>query len=347
MTTFNIESLIRPHLLKITPYSTARDEYRGKAEVFLDANENPYPAAWHRYPDPHQAELKGVISALKNINPEKIFIGNGSDEVIDLIIRLLCEPGQDVIVIPDPTYGMYQVSAQINHAGIIKVPLTSSFNLEARDILKAVGPRTKIIFLCSPNNPSGNLLDKNQVREILARFNGLVVVDEAYIDFSDDQGFLPELDNWPNLMIMQTLSKAYGLAGLRLGLAFARANLIKWLNNIKPPYNISHAAQALALERLRKTDEVNRQIKEIINQRNRLANQLQTLAVVEQVFPSQANFLLVRFKDARQIYNYLLQNGIIVRDRSAVLHGRNCLRITVGTPNENTKLISALQQFKP
>ncbi len=338
MTHFNPSAFIRPHLLTLKPYSTARDEYQGKAGIFLDANENPYPAEWHRYPDPHQNQLKQVISTIKNVPAEKIFIGNGSDEVIDLLIRLVCQPGQDHIIITEPTYGMYEVSAHINNVPVRKVSLTQAFDVTAEAIIQRTDNQSKILFLCSPNNPTGNLLNKNQIENILDNFTGLVVIDEAYIDFADDPGFLPQLDKWPNLIVMQTLSKAYGLAGLRIGLAFGHPELIAWLNKIKPP-------QKLAIEKLSRMSQIRKQVEEIIYQRKLLAGQLQQLPIVEQVFPSQANFLLVRFTRARQVYQYLLSKGIIVRDRTAVLHGTNCLRITVGTPQENNQLIRALLQL--
>jgi histidinol-phosphate aminotransferase len=347
MTNFNLHQLIRPHLLRLNPYSTARDEYKGKPGIFLDANENPYPGNWNRYPDPHQVELKKAISSIKNISAEQIFIGNGSDEVIDLMIRLCCEPGLHAVITTDPTYSMYQVSAQINGVEAIKVPLKANFGLSAEAVLQAVYPEVRIIFLCSPNNPSGNLLEKDEVRRILRNFNGIVVVDEAYIDFADDGGFLPELNQWPNLVVMQTLSKAWGLAGLRLGMAFGSPELIAWLNKIKPPYNISQAAQQFALQKLRNHTEVAHQINEIKSERNRLARELTRLPSVVKVFTSQANFLLVQFTHAGQVYEYLLQHGIIVRNRSNVLHGHNCLRITVGTPEENNTLIRILQHFIP
>lgn len=343
---FNISAIIRPHLKQLKPYSTARDDFKGIAEIFLDANENPYPSGYNRYPDPHQINLKKKISTLKKIAPEHIFIGNGSDEVIDLLIRLCCEPQQDAILTIDPTYGMYEVCAQINAVRTIKIPLTESFELNAEAIIQASDNTVKIIFLCSPNNPSGNLLHKEEMRKIIRSFHGLVVVDEAYIDFASDDGFLPELSQWPNLIVMQTLSKAYGLAGLRLGLAFAHPDIIRWLNKIKPPYNISQAAQHNALQHLDNPDRLRHQIKEIVTERDRLIEQLRQLKTVLKVFPSDANFLLVRFNNARAVYDFLLKKGIIVRNRSSVLHGTNCLRITVGTPEENKMLVGTLLQFE-
>lgn len=343
--TFNIIQFIRPHLQQLKPYSTARDDFQGMAEVFLDANENPYPSAFNRYPDPHQLRLKEKIGLLKKVKTENIFIGNGSDEVIDLLIRLCCEPRKDTILTIDPTYGMYEVSAQINGVSTIKFPLTESFELVAEKLISTLDNTVKIIFLCTPNNPSGNLLNKEEIRKIIRAFKGLIVIDEAYIDFADDEGFLPELGKWPNLVVMQTLSKAYGLAGLRLGVAFADSAIIGWLNKIKPPYNISQAAQQHALQHLKNAEIIQNQINEIKAEREKLFARLRMLKIVEKVFPSDANFLLVRFVHSRPVYDYLLQKGIIVRDRSSVRHGNNCLRITIGTPEENKRLIDALQKF--
>ncbi len=343
--TFDLTKIIRPHLYKLKPYSTARDDFKGIADVFLDANENPYPSGYNRYPDPHQLKLKEKISFLKKIAQDNIFIGNGSDEVIDLVIRLCCEPQKDSVLTIDPTYGMYEVSAQINNVRIIKIPLTKNFALDTERIIKSTDTAVKVIFLCSPNNPSGNLLNKEEIRKIIAAFNGLVVVDEAYIDFADDDGFLPELHEWPNLIIMQTLSKACGLAGLRIGLAFAHAEIITWLNKIKPPYNISQAAQYHALQHLENHQLIINQIRMIIEERKKLAEELSRLNTVMKVFPSDANFLLVQFNNSKAVYEHLVKNGIIVRDRSSVLHCTNCLRITAGTPEENRKLIDVLQKF--
>ncbi|MCX7637624.1 MAG: histidinol-phosphate transaminase [Cyclobacteriaceae bacterium] len=346
-TTFDITRIIRPHLLTLKPYSTARDEFQGVADIFLDANENPYPSAYHRYPDPHQRKLKEKISRLKNVSPENIFIGNGSDEVIDLIIRLTCEPKQHSLLITNPTYGMYEVSAQINGIKTIRVPLTDTFEVDPEKVLSYVNPSVKVIFLCSPNNPSGNLLNKEAVRKVIDSFTGLVVVDEAYIDFSGDGGFLPELNKWPNLVVMQTLSKAYALAGLRIGLAMGNADVIAWLNKIKPPYNVSSAAQEYAMKQLDDQSTFRKQVEEIIAERNSMVTKLSGIKTVLYVYPSDANFLLVRFTNARAVYRHLLSNGIIVRDRSTVLHGDNCLRITIGTPAENKKLIETLNKFEP
>lgn len=344
--TFDLSKVIRPHLYKLRPYSTARDDFKGIADVFLDANENPYPSGFNRYPDPHQLKLKEKISSLKKIATENIFIGNGSDEVIDLVIRLCCEPQKDAILTIEPTYGMYEVSAQINGVRTVKIPLTQCFELEAEDIIEAIDHTVKVIFLCTPNNPSGNLLNKEAVRKVISAFYGLVVVDEAYIDFADDAGFLPELSKWPNLIVMQTLSKAYGLAGLRIGLAFAHPEIIRWLNKIKPPYNISQAAQIHAIQHLENQEVIPNQVRMIKSERRILAEKLSRLDMVQKVFPSDANFLMVRFNHSKAVYDYLLKNGIIVRDRSSVLHGNNCLRITVGTSEENQKLINALIQFE-
>jgi histidinol-phosphate aminotransferase len=341
------EKIIRQHIHTVQPYSTARDEFDGQAEIYLDANENPYPSPYNRYPDPHQRQLKEEIARIKQVEPDQIFIGNGSDEAIDLLIRLCCEPNRDAVVIPDPTYGMYAVSAQINAVPVIRIPLTAGFQLDADAMLEAAHPSVKIIFLCSPNNPSGNLLDKNLVRKIIRSFNGWVVVDEAYIDFADDPGFLPELNQWPNLIVLQTFSKAWGLAGLRTGMAFASKDIVRLLNKIKPPYNISSVVQRLVLDELQKREKVEQHIQEIKEQRNQLEQELKRLSIVQHIYPSDANFLLVRFAEARQVFHYLLKNGIIVRDRSSVRHGTNCLRITIGTPGENRRLLEVLNNFMP
>lgn len=342
---FILKKLIRPHLFNLKPYSTARDEFAGVAEIYLDANENPFPTAYHRYPDPHQLQLKTKISKLKGIPEDCICLGNGSDEIIDLLIRLCCEPHRHTVLTMNPTYGMYEVSAQINGIPVIKCPLTATFELQSNTVLQLVDDSVRIIFLCSPNNPSGNLLNKDEVRKILSGFDGLVVIDEAYIDFSDDEGFLPEISQWPNLVVIQTLSKAWGMAGLRIGLAFAHPEIIHWLAKIKPPYNIGSAAQTYALSKLNNIEEFRHQVAIIRSERVRLTETLKRLSIVQHIFHSDANFLLVQFTDSRAVYHYLLQNKIIVRDRSTVLHGENCLRITVGTPEENDRLLNTLQQY--
>lgn len=339
----NIQSLLRENIKNLKPYSTARDEFRGTARVYLDANENPFPTGYNRYPDPLQQKLKAQISKLKNIPPEKIFLGNGSDEAIDLIIRAFCVPGKDSILITEPTYGMYAVCAETNDVGIKRVTLNSNFDLDIKAVNKALDASVKVVFLCSPNNPTGNLLSKEKIKNLLTPRNGIVVVDEAYIDFSNQTGFLPLVNKFQNLIVLQTFSKAWGLAGLRLGMAFASAEIVSVLNKIKYPYNINFLTQALALKKLSSDTKKNSQVKKIISQRVWLKNQLLTIPVVQKVYPSDANFLLVKMTNARSVYNHLVKHGIIVRDRSTVVLCENCLRITVGTPAENKKLIQTLK----
>jgi histidinol-phosphate aminotransferase len=339
----NISDLVRKNIKVLKPYSSARDEFEGDASVFLDANENPYPSGYNRYPDPHQKKLKIKISELKKANPDQIFLGNGSDEAIDLLFRAFCEPGVDEVIIPQPTYGMYSVSANINDVKIKSVNLTTDFDVDVDSILAQATSKTKLLFLCSPNNPSGNLLSAEKVNRLIKGFSGIVVVDEAYIDFSSEPGFVPLLNQYNNLVVLQTLSKAWGLAGLRLGLAFASPEIISVLDKIKPPYNINTLSQSVALQALNETEKKNGQVQEILAQRALLATQLQAVKSVARMYPSDANFILVRIKEARQVYQKLVAKGIVVRDRSNVILCDDCLRITVGTPEENQKLINELQ----
>jgi len=339
----NIQSLIRENIKKLKPYSTARDEFKGTADVYLDANENPFTSAYNRYPDPLQKKLKERIGEIKKINASQIFLGNGSDEAIDLIIRAFCEPGKNSILITEPTYGMYAVCAGVNDVQIKKVNLNPDFDLDLKVIKENLDDNVKIIFLCSPNNPSGNLLSENKITDLLKSFDGIVVVDEAYIDFAGMSGFLPALSSHPNLIILQTLSKAWGLAGLRLGMAFASEEIISVLNKIKYPYNINVLTQQVVLEKLSSIEEKNKQVDAILQQRSILTQQLQTIPMVQRVYPTDANFVLVKMKDARKIYDQLIDHSIIVRDRSTVILCEDCLRITVGTPDENNKLIETLK----
>ncbi len=341
----DIDKLIRPNISNLKPYSTARDEFKGAADIYLDANENPYPSPYHRYPDPLQTRLKAKIASVKKVNPEQIFIGNGSDEAIDLLIRAFCEPAKDAILITEPTYGMYSVCAGVNNVEVIKTKLTPDFQLDTDVIQSSLTPAVKIIFLCSPNNPSGNLLKKELIIRLLNSFQGIVVVDEAYIDFADDEGFLPLISDYQRLVVLQTLSKAWGLAGLRLGMAFAQQELIQVLNKIKYPYNISTLVQQVVLEQLGREEEKVQQVQEIIQQRQKLAEELSGIPLVEHIYPSDANFLLVRVNNARATYDYLLNESIIVRDRSNVVLCDNCLRITIGTPEENQRLLRTLTLF--
>ncbi len=340
---FELEKLVRKNVLKLKPYSSARDEFQGTASVYLDANENPYPdSLYNRYPDPHQLKLKERISEIKNIPVDQIFLGNGSDEPIDLLIRAFCEPGSDNVLIPQPTYGMYTVSAEINYVKIKTVKLTADFDLDEAEVQQAVDPNTKLIFLCSPNNPSGNLLSFEKVKQIISGFSGIVIVDEAYIDFTSYPGFLSLLNQYSNLVVLQTLSKAWGLAAIRLGMCFASKEIVNVLNKIKPPYNISLLSQNAAVEGLQNIDQKNAWVKEIILQRDWMAKELTHIKAVKKVYPSDANFLLVKISNAREMYNQLVSRGIIVRDRSKVILCDDCLRITVGTPLENQTLLKEL-----
>ncbi len=342
MTPDQLRLLIRKNVLQLSPYSSARDEFEGTASVYLDANENPHNTGLNRYPDPHQKTIKNQLSRIKNIPANQIFLGNGSDEAIDLIIRTFCQPGIHRVLIPQPTYGMYKVSAEINEAGIRSVPLTSSFDLDAELVLKNVDSETRIVFLCSPNNPSGNLLSVSSIEKVLRSFNGIVVVDEAYIDFADTPSWTTRLAEFNNLVVLQTLSKAWGLASLRLGMAFAHPFVIEMMNKIKPPYNINGITQEKVESALEKTGQTKQWVAELVSERKRLAEKLSGLRSVLHVYPSDANFLLVKVTDAADKYQQLLQQGIVVRDRSNVTGCEGCLRITVGTPAENDQLINVL-----
>jgi len=342
---FDIERWVRPNVWRMKPYSSARDDFQGAASVYLDANENPLAQRYNRYPDPHQRKLKEKLSELKSVKAEQIFLGNGSDEPIDLIIRAFCEPGKDNVIIPQPTYGMYTVSAETNDVQIKTPALTTDFHLDTGEVLRAIDRQTKIIFLCSPNNPSGNLLRRNDIEHLLNAFEGLVVVDEAYIDFASAPSLSQWLDRYHNLLILQTLSKAWGLAALRLGLCFSNTAVINILNKIKPPYNINEVTQQLVMEALQNAERTKLWVQQIVEQRTRLAEELKKIDYVEKIFPSDANFLLIKVKQPQEIYHYLMKQGIIVRDRSKVKHGEGCLRITVGTEVENTSLIQALKNY--
>jgi histidinol-phosphate aminotransferase len=340
---FDFNSLVRKNILDLKPYSSARDEFKGEAEIFLDANENPYPSPYNRYPDPLQMKVKERLSRIKGISPSQIFLGNGSDEAIDLLIRAFCEPYQDAILVTDPTYGMYQVCADVNAVNTKRVNLTTEYDLDVGAIIDSVDATTKIVFLCSPNNPSGNVMSRSSVFEVLENFSGLVVIDEAYIDFSKEQSFSNELSHYPNLVILQTFSKAWGLAGLRLGMCFASTAIVNTLNKIKYPYNVNIKTQELALEALDKENQKNQWVEEILLQRALLAKELLSVKRVIKIYPSDANFLLVKVDNAPDIYKKLMAMGIIVRDRSKVILCDNCLRITIGTPDENKKLTEALK----
>jgi len=344
-----IDSLVRKNISKLKPYSSARDEFQAPSMedslIYLDANENPFNSDYNRYPDSHQRALKIKIAELKLLTPGQIFLGNGSDEAIDLLIRAFCEPGIDNVIIPQPTYGMYSVCAAISNVEVKQVLLTSEFEIDSTAIEQSWNDHSKIIFLCSPNNPSGNLLNKEAIKSLLLRFQGLVVVDEAYIDFTEDNGFAPLLNEFNNLVILQTLSKAWGLAGLRLGMCFANQEVITILNKIKPPYNINTVTQSVALQQLDKENQKTAWVKEIVAEREKLKKELILLTIVEKVFPSDANFLLVRVSGAKNVYDQLVNQGIIARDRSNVILCEQCLRITVGTPGENKQLIDAIKRL--
>jgi histidinol-phosphate aminotransferase len=344
-TFIDVNSLVRKNILGMKPYSSARDEFHGEAEVFLDANENPYPSPYNRYPDPLQWRVKEKLAEIKGIAPEQIFLGNGSDEPIDLIIRAFCEPNQDSILITEPTYGMYKVCADVNAVNVQQVLLTPDFDLELDAFPKTFDSTTKVVFLCSPNNPTGNVLSRDKILEVLKRFYGLVVIDEAYIDFTKSKSFIHDLKKYPNLVVLQTFSKAWGLAGLRLGMCYASKEIISVLNKIKYPYNINIRTQELALEALDNAYRKDVWVDEILKEREQLKRELQKLEIVDNIFPSDANFLLVRVKDAPAAYQYLIEKRIIVRDRSRVNLCYNCIRITVGTPEENKRLIEALKQL--
>jgi histidinol-phosphate aminotransferase len=346
---FDINNLIRPNIKRLIPYSSARDEFKGDARVFLDANENslgsPLPKWYNRYPDPLQLKVKEKLGLIKRIAVPNIFLGNGSDECIDLLIRAFCEPGIDNIIICPPTYGMYEVSANINNVQVKKINLTEDFQIDLPAIEDGIDAHTKMIFLCSPNNPTGNSLNYEDIEAVMNNYFGLVVIDEAYINFARQKSFLPALKDYPNLVILHTLSKAWGLAALRMGIAFASEEIIMVLNKIKPPYNINQATQELALKAFEEVGQVNEMIKEIINERSLLYKSLVALPVVQHIFPTDANFLLVKVTEPKLIYNYLLSKGIVVRDRSRVELCEGCLRITVGTQKENRQLTEALLAF--
>src|SRR5690606_26502444 len=322
MSTFNIQSILRENIKNLVPYSSARHEFKGKASVFLDANENAYGSPldidYNRYPDPLQIELKDAISKIKGVPIPNTFIGNGSDEAIDLLIRAFCKPGQDNILIVPPTYGMYEVAANINDVEIKRVNLDEHYQLNLEGIAEAIDANTKLIFVCSPNNPTGNSIYREDIETLLANFNGIVVVDEAYINYSRQKSFIQELTEYGNLVVLQTLSKAWGLAGLRVGIAFASEEIIEVFNKIKPPYNINQSSQELVLKGLQQVDTVNKWILETTLERDRLIEKLAVLPFVERIYPSDANFILVKTQDGHSVYNYLAEREIIVRDRSKV-----------------------------
>ncbi|MBQ2522169.1 MAG: histidinol-phosphate transaminase [Bacteroidales bacterium] len=338
-----IDALVRPNILALSPYSTARDDFKGKAEVYIDANESPFPSGWNRYPDPRQKALKARISALKGVPAESIFIGNGSDEAIDVLMRVFCTPGHDEVVSIAPSYGMYRVAADINDLPLTEVQLGEGFSLEPEKLLAACTERTKLLFLCSPNNPSGNAFAVSDLLRVAEAFRGITVVDEAYIDFSSQPSLLPQLAEHPRLVVLQTLSKARGMAALRLGLAFAAPRIVELMSRVKYPYNINEAAQKLALEVLE--NPIEGQVATVLEERARLERELPRFPFVRKIWPSDANFLLVQVDDADATYDHLTRDGIIVRNRNRVKGCQGCLRITVGLPEENDKLLKSLSKL--
>lgn len=346
---FDINNLLRKNIMELVPYSSARDEFKGDASIFLDANENslgsPLPKWYNRYPDPLQWKIKENLSLIKHVHPKQIFLGNGSDECIDILYRAICNPGKDNVIICPPTYGMYQVSANINDVEVRSARLLDDFQLDLIHLENLVDENTKIIWLCSPNNPTGNSLNREDIETVLNNFPGLVVIDEAYINFSRPRSFIQELKEYPNLVVLQTLSKAWGLAGLRLGIAFASESIIEIYNKVKPPYNIGQDTQELVLKALEQVGQVNEMIKLIVEMREVLSAALAKLPSVLKVYPSEANFLLVKVNDPTGLYAHLLDRGIVVRDRSRVVLCDGCLRITVGTANENEELIRNIESF--
>ena len=341
-----LEQLVRKNIWSLAPYSSARDEYSGKeAHVFLDANENPYNDPYNRYPDPLQLELKATLEKVKGVPADCIFLGNGSDEAIDLPYRIFCEPGKDNVVAIDPTYGMYKVCADINNVEYRAVPLDEHYQMDADRLLAATDAHTKLIWLCSPNNPSGNSLNRDEMLKVVNAFQGIVIIDEAYSDFSSQKSMRSELAHHPNLIVLNTFSKAWGLAAIRLGMAFASPDIISIYNKVKYPYNVNLLTQRQAMEALKDPFEVDKWIKMLLAERTRLMFAFKELPICEQVYPTDANFFLARMTDAQSIYNYLVDRGIIVRNRTRVHLCNNCLRVTIGMKGENNELLSALRQY--
>ncbi|TCP25961.1 histidinol-phosphate aminotransferase [Tenacibaculum skagerrakense] len=340
---FSLEKIVRKNIWNLTPYSSARDEFKGTADVFLDANENPY-GNLNRYPDPQQIKIKEKLAKIKNVSTDQIFIGNGSDEVIDLAFRIFCEPGVDKALTFSPTYGMYDVSADINNIELIKQPLINDFQINLNQLQPYLDdPLVKIIFVCSPNNPTGNTLNTDDVEYIIENFEGVVIIDEAYIDFSSKKSFIEKINEYPNLIVSQTFSKAWGLAGVRVGVAYTNNAILDLYNRVKPPYNVSVLNQDAVLESLHNFSDVQKNIDIILEERSRLKQRLASIKKVNKIYPSDANFLLVNVDDADKTYNYLIERKVIIRNRNKVIN--NCIRITVGTPEENERLIEALKNI--
>jgi histidinol-phosphate aminotransferase len=341
---FNIKNLVRPNVLAMKAYSSARDEYTGKEGVFLDANENPFPSSVNRYPDPYQRELKEEIAKVKGVETNQIIVGNGSDELLDLLFRAFCVPGKDTVVTIKPSYGMYDVLAQTNDIKLIEVPLDDDFNLNGEAILESAHS-AKMIVLCSPNNPTGNLLNRNVILDILSKFSGLVVIDEAYIDFSNGKTFLQELNNFSNLFVSQTMSKAYGMAGIRVGLGFGNIEVIDILNKIKPPYNVNELSQKFALARLRDVKQVAEEVLQLLLERSRVLAILQDNKHVERIYRTDANFILFKVANADDLYQHFASNQVVVRNRTKQFGCENCLRVSIGTHEENERFIQILNEF--
>ena len=338
--------LARKNIQNLKPYSSARHEFKGRAKVYLDANENPFNNGMNRYPDPMQWKVKTPLANIKGVQPENIFLGNGSDEPIDLLMRIFCEPGIDNIITLPPTYGMYQVSADINNVAVKKVNLTSDYQLDVEAILAAVDDHSKILFICSPNNPTGNSIDRADIETLIQQFKGIVVVDEAYIDFSSEESCIDFIETYENVVILQTFSKAWGMANIRLGKAFSNTQIIDLLNKVKPPYNISELTQKAALLAFKHRDKVREAVATILRERSRLEDNLTRYDFVEEVYPSDANFLLVKVTEPNELYDFLAAKGIVVRNRSTVTLCEGCLRLTIGQPKENDELLAALKEWE-
>ena len=343
----SIQKLIRPTIKALKPYSSARDEFQGNSDdmVFLDANENPFENGVNRYPDPQQRSVKSLLSEIKNIPENNILLGNGSDEVLDLIFRAFCEPNQDNIITLPPTYGMYSVLANINAIEIKSVQLDEYFQPKVDEILEVSNDNSKLLFLCSPNNPTGNSFEAKSIEELIKKFQGIVVIDEAYIDFSNEDSWLSRLSEFPNLIVTQTLSKAYGMAGIRLGICYASSEIISVLNRIKPPYNVNELTQQRAIQQLKLNDLTKKQVEDILTERKNLINQLNTVSYISKIYPTDANFVLVEVDDATKRYNQLIEKGIVIRNRTTQPGCENCLRLTVGTTFENKKLIKVMKEI--
>lgn len=340
-----LQELIRANIWSLAPYSCARNEFTGEASVFLDANENPYNQPYNRYPDPLQVQLKEKIAALKGVRPTQIMLGVGSDEPIDLIFRIFCEPAQDNVVAINPTYGMYGVCADINNVAYKQVNLNDDFSLDAQNVLDACDANTKVIFLCSPNNPTGNSLERSEIEKIVTGFEGIVVIDEAYIDFSNEPSWLASLNAYPNIIVLQTFSKAWGMAALRCGMAFASEDIIAFFNKVKYPYNLNLLTQEAVLKQVEAVEQKNKWVETLLAERSKMIANLQNLPLVKHIYPTDANFVLAKVDDANKTYTYLVNKGIIVRNRNSVTLCQGCLRITIGTPQENQELLTALAQM--